>query len=374
MVTHCFNIEINQYNFQYRAEALIFNEKKEIFKKSLRKTNTKKDIPRNMPGNSLFLLIVILLFLPNRVLASGFNPTNLYADVSESIVVVIASDSNTGKKSFGTGSIIHKDGLILTNAHIIINKDNKRPFKKLYIILKPDLITGNFKKDTSRIYRSSLIKYSEKMDLALIKIEPVSEAKFRAINFADSNLVSIGDPVLAIGHPENGGLWSLTTGTISSKINNFQKILGKNVFQTETSFNRGNSGGPLVDKNGRLVGINSNFSRINKEGLPVIGINFSIMSNVASQWIKSLSLDITFDREKKPNKPSIIQEANIVPVSDFSYKKTNVISKAKNLEPLISIKKIEPSKKENHNIFENDLEKMMILMRKKIKKYKVKSN
>ena len=231
MGTYCPYAEINQYNLKYTVEPLGFNEKNDT-KKGISKLNEKGEMSRNTLGYFLILVLVGLIFLPDRVAASGFNPANLYKDVSDSIVAVIGWDSKKGKKSFGTGSIIHKDGLILTNAHIIINKENKRPFKNLYIILKPDQVTGNFKKDTSRIYRSRLINYSSKLDLALIKIRQGSAAMYRSINFADSCLVSIGDPVLAIGHPENGGLWSLTTGTISSKINNFQKIFGKNVFQT----------------------------------------------------------------------------------------------------------------------------------------------
>tara|TARA_B100000686_G_scaffold185109_2_gene191978 strand:+ start:5163 stop:6305 length:1143 start_codon:yes stop_codon:yes gene_type:complete len=366
MRTNCLETEIIQYNFNYSGGNLILNEKKGP-KQGHPEPHSKRDIPRNKPGFFLFTLLIILFTLPDPVIASDFNPTNLYAGAAESIVMVIGWDSKKGKKSFGAGSIIHKDGLVLTNAHIIINKENKKPFKKLFIILKPNQVTGNFKKDTSRIYKSSLINYSENLDLALIKIGPGSAGKFPAIKFTDSSLVSIGDPVLAIGHPENGGLWSLTTGTISSKINNFKEISGKNVFQTETSLNRGNSGGPLIDKNGRLVGINSNFSRINKEGLPVIGINFSIMSNVASQWIKSLGLGIAFDQRKKTNKPPILQEANIIPVPDFGFKNPDIVPQTTYQEPLITLKNRKPSKKENYNIYENDLEKMISLMRKKIK-------
>jgi serine protease Do len=186
--------------------------------------------------------------------------------------------------------------------------------------------------------------------------------------------VSIGDPVLAIGHPENGGLWSLTTGTISSKINNYQKIPGKNVFQTETSLNRGNSGGPLIDENGRLVGVNSMFSRISKDGLPVIGINFSIMSNVAVQWIQSLRLNIDFTQDQQINRTSIIQEASIVPVPELEVDQSDVVPQPKNQETPKALKKIKPLTKDTFKIFENDLEEMMSAMRDKIKNKKILSH
>ena len=340
-------------------------------KEGLSLTDIKTGIPVGAPVHFLVLMFLFFIVLPDRVIASDFNPKHLYEEVSQSIVAVTGSDSKYGKRSIGAGSIIHKDGLILTNAHIIFNKENKRPFKNLFIILKPDQVTGNLKNDTSRMYRSELLHYSLKLDLALMKIMSASVPLPRPINFADSTFVSIGDPVLAIGHPENGGLWSLTTGTISSKINNYQKIPGKNVFQTETSLNRGNSGGPLIDENGRLVGVNSMFSRISKDGLPVIGINFSIMSNVAVQWIRSLRLNIDFAQDQQIIRPSIIREASIVPVPELEVDQSDVVPQPKNQETPKALKKIKPLKKDTFKLFENDLEKMMSAMRDKIKNKKI---
>ena len=96
----------------------------------------------------------------------------------------------------------------------------------------------------------------------------------------------VGDPVLAIGHPESGGLWSLTSGRIGSIIKNQSGIKGKHVFQTETSLNRGNSGGPLLDGNGDMVGVNTNISRRSSDGLAITGINFAVQSNVLRDWLR----------------------------------------------------------------------------------------
>ena len=99
--------------------------------------------------------------------------------------------------------------------------------------------------------------------------------------------VSVGDPVVAIGHPEQGGLWTLTTGTISTQIQNFDRIKGKNVFQTEASFNRGNSGGPLIDQSGNMVGINTMIARKAKDGMAITAVNFSLKSQVAMDWLRA---------------------------------------------------------------------------------------
>jgi len=77
------------------------------------------------------------------------------------------------------------------------------------------------------------------------------------IEFADSERVVVGDQVYAIGHPEQGGLWSLTSGVISAYRQDHGGVPGKNLFQTDASINRGNSGGPLLDDNGNMVGINA---------------------------------------------------------------------------------------------------------------------
>jgi serine protease Do len=316
------------------------------------------------------ILTLFLIFMPNQVCAVKFKPKYLYEEVSKSTVVIMGSDSNSGKKSFGAGSIIHKDGLVLTNAHIIFNKKTQRPFKKHFIILKPKRVIGNFKNDTSRIFRSKLLHYSRKLDLALLKIISKSEVLPKPLKIADSNSVSIGDKVLAIGHPETGGLWSLTTGTISSKINNYSDIAGKDVFQTETSFNRGNSGGPLIDQNGSLVGINSMFSRVSSDGTPIVGINFSIMSNVAMKWIRSFNTNISFvENMQKPRQP-IIREASIIPVPRLNTKKFNLISQSKVIDKTGNLKMNKSFKIKSEILLESDMEQMMKVMHDKIRNKK----
>jgi serine protease Do len=316
-------------------------------------------------------LTLFLFFLPNQVCAEKFETKYLYEEVSKSTVIIMGSDSKSGKKSFGSGSIIHKDGLVLTNAHIIFNKKTQRPFKTNFIVLKPKRVTGNFKNDTSRVFRSKLLDYSRKLDLALLKIISKSEVLPKPLKIADSSFVSIGDKVLAIGHPESGGLWSLTTGTISSKINNYSDIPGKDVFQTETSFNRGNSGGPLIDHNGSLVGINSMFSRVSSDGTPVVGINFSIMSNVAMKWIRSLNTNISFvENRQKPRHP-IIKEASIIPVPQLNNKQLNLNSHPKVIDKARDSKKNKPFKIKSEKLLESDMEEMMKEMRNKIKNKKI---
>ena len=306
------------------------------------------------------LLQIILFFLCSAIaIAKDFDPKKIYTESSKAVVVIAAFEKGQQVMSKGTGSIISGDGLVLTNAHVVINKKEERPFSNLRVFLKPDKITGNLKKDTSRKYKAEIIQFSEELDLALLKIRSTPRKKMPpTLKFSDSDHVSIGDPVVAIGHPEQGGLWTLTTGTISSHRMDYGNITGKNVFQTEASLNRGNSGGPLIDGFGRIIGINSMISRRAEDGLAITGINFSIKSRVALKWLDSVGVHI------KPKSPSIppplivkqlppplikkltppqASEAGIVPIPNVTkdnLKETNIAP----IEKKNKVKSINPKK------------------------------
>ena len=186
--------------------------------------------------------------------------------------------------SGGTGSIIQQDGLILTNAHVVIEEQTGQPYPRLTIYLKPDHVTGDPKVDLSRGGKARVVAFSQPLDLALLKLEGMP-GPFPVLGLDDSDRTEIGDRVVAIGHPEQGGLWTLTTGTISAEFDNFNATKGKSVFQTETGLNRGNSGGPLLDTHGRMIGVNTAIARVAADGLPITSISFSLKSNVAKRWL-----------------------------------------------------------------------------------------
>ena len=263
------------------------------------------------------LLFLLLLLVSASVVYAEFNAKNIYKEASKAVVLIFGYEPVKKNTSKGTGSVISRDGLVLTNAHVVINQTTGRPFSNLKTYLRPAKISGNFKNDTSLKFSIKLIQFSEKLDLALLKIQAVPiKYLSNPLEFADSNLVAIGDPVIAIGHPEQGGLWTLTTGTISSHINNYGKTTGKNVFQTETSLNRGNSGGPLINSQGHIIGINSMISRRADDGMAITGVNFSIKSRVAVKWLDSIGLNLSFSESSiiKKHPPSLAKNAGIVPV------------------------------------------------------------
>ena len=231
------------------------------------------------------ILFALSLIWSTAATGKELSPREIYEQASPAVVMVMGYADGRGKGSGGTGSIIQSDGLILTNAHVVIEEQTGKPFARLSVFLKPSRVTGESKSDLSRMVRAKIVAYSQSLDLALLKLDGVTEA-LPVVDVSESGRARIGDRVVAIGHPEQGGLWTLTTGVISAEVDNFNGVKGKHVFQTETGLNRGNSGGPLLDGEGRMIGVNTAIARVASDGLPITSISFSLKSSVATQWLR----------------------------------------------------------------------------------------
>ena len=326
-----------------------------------------------------FLPIILILGLANPALSQDFNPRKIYQKASNAVVLIAAFDNAQKSASTGTGSIISEDGLVLTNAHVIFNDKKNKPFDSIRIFLKPAQVTGNLKKDTSRKFQATLIRYSNPMDLAILKIQdPQFSNPIPLLKLSDLKETFIGDPVLAIGHPEQGGLWTLTTGTISSLIEDFEDVRGKDVFQTETSINRGNSGGPLIDRHGHMVGVNSMIARQGKGGITITDVNFSIKSTVAMKWMRSVGYSHSYaspqpkSTSPTPEKQNPIEKAGIVPVPTQTPEPTELKPEPKQdppKEPKI-LTEVHPYKeKDLFEQVEDEMEDMMEDMKGRIRSH-----
>jgi serine protease Do len=230
--------------------------------------------------------VIVLGLWPGLGLASDHDltPREIYELDSPAVVMIIGYSNSGQRGNGGTGSIIQQDGLVLTNAHVVIEDQTGKPYPRVTIYLKPERVSGDPKADLSRSAKGRVVAFSQPLDLALLKLDGLP-GPFPVLELDDSDRIEIGDRVVAIGHPEQGGLWTLTTGTISAQFENFDATKGKSVFQTETGLNRGNSGGPLLDTYGRMVGINTAIARLSSDGLPIMSISFSLKSNVAKRWL-----------------------------------------------------------------------------------------
>ncbi len=172
-------------------------------------------------------------------------------------------EPNQGKRraqSLGSGFIIDKKGYIITNNHVIDNAE------KIKVILHDD-----------QSFEAEVVGKDPKTDVALLKINP-KNTKLKAVEFGDSNNLRVGDWVMAIGNPFGFG-GTVTAGIVSARGRNIGGSYDDYI-QTDASINRGNSGGPLFDMKGNVVGINT---AIFSQSGGSVGIGFAVSSNLAKQ-------------------------------------------------------------------------------------------
>jgi serine protease Do len=168
-------------------------------------------------------------------------------------------------QSLGSGFVISSDGLVVTNNHVIEDADE---------------ILVNFSDDRS--LKATVLGHDEKTDLALLKVEP--ETPLKALKFGSSDDLRIGDWVMAIGNPFGLG-GTLTVGVVSARDRDINSGPYDDYLQTDAAINRGNSGGPLFNMKGEVVGVNT--AIISPSG-GSIGIGFSIPSEIAINVINQL--------------------------------------------------------------------------------------
>jgi serine protease Do len=166
--------------------------------------------------------------------------------------------------ALGSGFIIDENGIVVTNNHVIQDADD--------IIVR---VNGD------QEYKAKVLGADPLMDIAVLQLE--TEEKFKPVGFGDSDKARIGDWVLAIGNPFGLG-GTVTAGIISARNRSIGLSRYEDFIQTDASINSGNSGGPLFDMEGNVIGINT--AILGRNGS--IGIGFSIPSNSAQQVIKQL--------------------------------------------------------------------------------------
>ena len=158
---------------------------------------------------------------------------------------MIMGYSHSGQQVAAARAVIQQDGLVLTNAHVVIEEQTGKPYPRLTIYLKPERVTGDPKADLSRSAKARVVAFSQPLDLALLKLDG-PPGPFPVSNWMTPTR-SRSVTAWWRSDTRTGRKLTLTTGTISAEFENFNATKGKSVFQTETGLNRGNSGGPLLD-------------------------------------------------------------------------------------------------------------------------------
>ena len=166
--------------------------------------------------------------------------------------------------ALGSGFIISSDGLLVTNNHVIENADE----------IKIEMLNGE-------ILEAKVLGTDPKTDVALLKVE--SKTKLPFVEFGNSDDARVGDWVLAIGNPLGQG-FSVSAGIISARGRDLQGPYD-DFIQTDAAINRGNSGGPLFNTSGKVIGVNTAILSPNGGS---IGIGFSMSSVVVQKVVNQL--------------------------------------------------------------------------------------
>ena len=266
----------------------------------------------------LCILIVFLLNIPFAEALSSY--ADLVDELMPSVVNistqkdVINEDENIdnvminkeleSRETLGSGFFISSEGHILTNMHVIKGAT------------KINIITNN-----NKIFEATVVGTDKISDLAVLKITPENkEETFTAARFGDADKTRIGDIVLTFGNPYGLGV-SVSQGIISAKSRNIG--LGEQQYlQTDASINQGNSGGPMFNIDGEVIGVNSAIFTTTGAS----GIGFSLPSNianwVANQLIKTgkvkrgwLGLVVSYGIDKYTNKEGFV----VTEISEASH-------------------------------------------------------
>ena len=168
------------------------------------------------------------------------------------------SGAPRGRRFLGSGFIIDPSGIIVTNRHVIEGATD------ILVTLQDNTLL-----------RGTLLAQADEIDLALIKVTP--DAPLPAVQFADSDRVTVADPVFAIGNPLGLG-GSVSRGIVSALNRDIRDTPYDDYIQTDAAINHGNSGGPLFDEHGQVIGMNT--ALISPEATSgSIGLGFAIPSN-----------------------------------------------------------------------------------------------
>ncbi|MEM1398685.1 MAG: Do family serine endopeptidase, partial [Pseudomonadota bacterium] len=257
-------------------------------------------------GITAFLTIVAALVLlsPVRAMAQPNNAPDSFADLAERLLPAVVNISTTQRgpqregpevpqfpegspfeeffrdflerqerngqpqrraNSLGSGFIVAEEGIVVTNFHVIEGAD------EITVILQDDT---NLK--------AEVIGRDEKTDIAVLKVEP--DEPLPSVPWGDSNAMRVGDWVVAIGNPFGLG-GTVTAGIVSARQRDINAGPYIDYLQTDASINRGNSGGPMFNLDGEVIGINT---AIYSPSGGSVGIGFAIPSTQASVIVDQL--------------------------------------------------------------------------------------
>jgi 2-alkenal reductase len=212
------------------------------------------------------------------LLGNGFSPAAIYAARAAGVVTIYADIPGTGR-SQGSGFLANDDGIVLTSAHVITSAGSS-PVARAAESVIVELADGE------RL-EAEIVGWDLFADAGVVRVESPRRS-LEPVPLGDSSRVAVGDPVAAIGSPF-GNQGSLAVGVVSAVGRSLSTITSgyqlTDAIQIDAPINRGNSGGPLFDARGRVIGINA---QIRSDSGVAEGVGFAVPINAVRRSLEQL--------------------------------------------------------------------------------------
>jgi 2-alkenal reductase len=221
------------------------------------------------------------------LLGNEFDPAAIYAARADGVVTIVAlfgahADDGSGAAAQGSGFVVSDDGYVLTNSHVITTAGEEAPGES------PEAAATIFVefRDGDRV-PARVVGWDVFDDVGLLKVDP-DDHPLEPVPLGDSSRVVVGQPVAAIGSPF-GQMSSLSVGVVAGTERSIESLTSEydlvDAIQTDAPINRGNSGGPMFDARGTVIGINA---QIRSESGTAEGVGFAIPINSAKRSMEQL--------------------------------------------------------------------------------------
>jgi S1-C subfamily serine protease len=208
----------------------------------------------------------------------GFNAAAIYRDVAPGVVTIRSVFGGAAGGAEGSGFVLDANGEIVTNAHVVTEESSgggRDPAKEVFIEFS-----------NRNVLEAQILGFDPFADVALLKVEPEGFA-LHPLELGDDSELEVGEPVAAIGSPF-GEQRSLSVGVVSATdraVNSLTQFKIEGAIQTDASINPGNSGGPLLEEEGRVVGINQ---QIETDSGANDGVGFAVPISAIERSVEQL--------------------------------------------------------------------------------------
>jgi S1-C subfamily serine protease len=207
----------------------------------------------------------------------GFNAAEIYRDVSPGVVTIRSVFGGAAGGAEGSGFVLDPNGEIVTNAHVVTEESSngRTPAKEVFVEFS-----------NRNVLEAEIVGFDPFADVALLKVEPEG-FPLHALELGDDAELEVGEPVAAIGSPF-GEQRSLSVGVVSATdraVKSLTQFMIEGAIQTDASINPGNSGGPLLEGEGKVVGINQ---QIETNSGANDGVGFAVPTTAIERSVEQL--------------------------------------------------------------------------------------